>query len=337
MLGDFFLVRQQVVFQGTVRFLGSTARAGAGNRAHGDQVVLDPHQHFRRTADHMEVAEIEEVHVRRRVEAAQGTVQVDGRRLEVDRHALGRHHLHAVTRQDVLLDAANRVFVILAGIAGAELRLGRLRAAQVQAPAWGNRLAQCLQQPCQACLALFESLLLGRVYQHDGVHLAGQVVEHHHGVGHHQQDIRHTQWVRVRACTQTLLHIAHAVITEVADQAAIETWQARDIGDLVTVLERLDEGQRVVDVMALYLDAILQDAHLITMHAHHGARRQADHRVTAPFLPALYRLEQIGVGLISQFQVDRQRRVEVGQGFTGQGDAVVAGSGQAQEFFAVHE
>ncbi|MNN31443.1 hypothetical protein D3C81_1451310 [compost metagenome] len=184
---------------------------------------------------------------------------------------------------------------------------------------------------------MFEGVLLGRVDQYDGVHLARQVVEHHHGVRHHQQDIWHAQRIRVRARAQTLLHIPHAVIAEVADQAAIETWQARNIGDLVTVLERLDEGQRVFDVVAFNLDAILQDTHVVAMHAHHRTRWQADHRVTPPLLAALYRLEQIGVGLVGQFQVDRQWRVEVGQGFTGQGDAVVAGSGQAQEFFAGHE
>ncbi|MNH04865.1 hypothetical protein D3C79_641710 [compost metagenome] len=189
----------------------------------------------------------------------------------------------------------------------------------------------------QACLALFESLLFSRVDQHDGVHLARQVVEHHHRVGHHQQDIRHAQRVRVGAGAQALFHIAHAVVAEVADQAAVEARQARDIGDLVTVLEGFDESQRVFDILAFHLHAILQDADVVAVHTHHGARRQADHRVTAPLLAALHRFEQVRVGLVGQFQVDRQRRVEVGQGFAGQGNAVVAGSGQAQEFFAGHE
>ncbi|MNH23697.1 hypothetical protein D3C79_836060 [compost metagenome] len=69
-LGNFLVVRQQVVFQRTIGLFGRTTRAGTGNRAHGDQVVLDTYQHFGRAADHMEVTEVEEVHVRRRVEAA---------------------------------------------------------------------------------------------------------------------------------------------------------------------------------------------------------------------------------------------------------------------------
>ena len=189
----------------------------------------------------------------------------------------------------------------------------------------------------KACLALFEGLLLGRVNQHDGVHLARQVVEYHHRVGHHQQDIRHAQRVRVGAGAQALFHITHAVVAEVADQAAVETRQAGNVGNLVAVLEGFNERQRVFDIVAFHFHAILQDADVVAMHTHHRARRQADHRVTAPLLAALHRFEQVRVGLVSQFQVDRQRRVEVGQGFAGQRNAVVAGSGQAQEFFAVHE
>jgi hypothetical protein len=89
--------------------------------------------------------------------------------------------------------------------------------------------------------------------------------------------------------------------------------------------------------VAFDLDAIVGDADVMVMHTQHGAAWQADDRVTAPLLAALHRFEQVGVGLVGQFQVDRQRRVEVGQGFAGQRDTVVAGSGQAQEFFADHE
>ena len=60
----------------------------------------------------MEVAEVEEVHVRRRIEAAQRAVQIDRRGLEGDRHALREHHLHAVAGQDVVLDALYRALEI---------------------------------------------------------------------------------------------------------------------------------------------------------------------------------------------------------------------------------
>jgi len=133
----------------------------------------------------------------------------------------------------------------------------------------------------QARLALLESLILRRVYQHDGVHLAGQVVEYHDRVRDHQQNVGHAQRVWVRAGPQALFHIAHTVVAEVTDQAAIETWQAGNVGDLVAFLERLDKGQRVFDIVAFNLDTVLQDADVIAVHPHHRPRGQADHRVTA--------------------------------------------------------
>ncbi len=180
-------------------------------------------------------------------------------------------------------------------------------------------------------------VLLRWIDQHDGVHLARQVVEHHDRVRHHQQDIRHAQRVGIRAVGQTLLDIAHTVIAKVAHQPAVETWQPGDGRHVVTRLEGFDEVQRVFDIQAFDLDAIMGHADVMTMHAHHGAARQADDRITPPLLAALHRLQQIGVGLIGKLEVDRQRRVEVGQGFAGKRDAVVAFGGQTQEFFTVHE
>ncbi|MCY1174479.1 hypothetical protein D9M73_146820 [compost metagenome] len=135
--------------------------------------------------------------------------------------------------------------------------------AEVQATARGDRLAQFFQQLFQTRAALLEGIFLRRVGQHDGVHLAGEVVEHHDGVGDHQQNVRHTQRIRVRALAQTLLHVTHAVITEVAHQAAVETRQAGDGRHVVAGLEGFDEGQRVFHVVAFGLDAV--DGHADVM------------------------------------------------------------------------
>lgn len=184
---------------------------------------------------------------------------------------------------------------------------------------------------------MFKGVFLRRIGQYDGVHLACQVVEHHHRIGDHQQDVRYTQRIGVRALAQTLLHVAHAVITEIPHQATVEARQAGDGRHVVACLEGLDEGQRVFDIVAFHLDPIDGHAHVQVMHPQNRAARQANDRIASPLLPALHRLQQVGVGLIGQFQVDRQRRVEVGKGFAGKRNAVVAGSGQTQEFFADHE
>jgi len=336
-LGDFLVITEQVLFECQIGLFGRAAWACAGNRAYGDQVVFNPYQHFRRAAHDVEITEIEEVHVRRRVEAAQRTVQVDRCGLEIDGHALRRHHLHAVAGQDVVLDGIDRFFVVILGEAGTEHRVRCLLCSEVQATARCNGLAQLLKQRFKAGLAFFISIRLGRVDQHNGVHLASQVIEHHHGVRHHQQNIRHAQWIRVRALAQTLLHITHAVITKIAHQATVETRQTGDGRHVVAGLEFFNEGQRVLHFAGFDLDTVMGHADLVIMHTQHGAAWQANDRITPPLLTALHRLQQIGVGLIGQFQIDRQRRVEVSQGFAGKGDTVIAGSGQTQEFFADHE
>ena len=60
MLGDFLVITEQVLFERQISLFGRAAWACAGNRAHGDQVVFNPHQHFRRAAHDVEVTEIED-------------------------------------------------------------------------------------------------------------------------------------------------------------------------------------------------------------------------------------------------------------------------------------
>ncbi|MGV8635984.1 chorismate-binding protein, partial [Pseudomonas aeruginosa] len=71
MLGDLLGVRQQILLQCQVGLFVDPARTGTGDRAHRHQAILDPYQHLRRAAHDMEVAEVEEVHVGRRIETAQ--------------------------------------------------------------------------------------------------------------------------------------------------------------------------------------------------------------------------------------------------------------------------
>ncbi len=166
--------------------------------------------------------------------------------------------------------------------------------------------------------------------------LAGEVIEYHHRVGDHQQDIRRTQRVRVGTVAELTLDVAHTVVAEIAHQSAIEARQPFDRRNPVALLEGLDEGQRVLDLQAFRLDPIDGHPHLIAVNAQHGAARQSDDRVSPPLLTALDGFEQIGVRRVGQFQVQRQRGVEVGERLERQGDAVVAFVGQTQEFFAGH-
>src|SRR5690606_24209608 len=60
--------------------------------------------------------------------------------------------------------------------------------------------------------------------------------------------------------------------------------------------------------------------------------RQADDRVAAEALAALDGFEQAGVRAVGELQVDRQRRVEVGEDLAHDRDAGMAFSGGASEF-----
>ncbi|MNJ65079.1 hypothetical protein D3C77_610710 [compost metagenome] len=99
---------------------------------------------------------------------------------------MGRYDLHAIARQDVLLDGIDCTLIVALGKTGAEGRLSSLRTTQLQAPTRRNRLTQLFKQAFQALQAAFVCLFLRWVDQHNGVHLARQVIEHHHGIGNHQ-------------------------------------------------------------------------------------------------------------------------------------------------------
>ena len=144
------------------------------------------------------------------------------------------------------------------------------------------------------------------------------------------------QRIGVRALRQLLLDVAHAVVAEVTDQAAIEARQTGDGRDVIA-RELLDEGQRVSLSRLSDLDAVDgTHADLVAVHAQHGARRQADDRVAAPFLAALHGFQQVGVG-VSASSGRSTAACRNQPGFESQRDAVETVGGQAQEFFTVHE
>ncbi len=120
------------------------AAPGAGDRPHRHLAVFQAHQDLRRGADDLEIAQIEEVHIRRGIEAAQRAVQIQWPRAERDRQALRDHHLHAVAVEDVLLDPLDRRFETGLGETGDEIRFAhRARALR---PMPGRTLLHALDQ-----------------------------------------------------------------------------------------------------------------------------------------------------------------------------------------------
>ena len=337
-LGDFLRVVEQFGREFRVAFRRVAARAGAGERADRDDLVvaalLLAHEDFRRRAHHVEIAEIVVIHIRRRVQRAQRAVQrqrVVAIRL---RQALADLDLHQLAGRDVFLRLAHGgqiVFLLeFAERLGAHARRsdGRL-----------HGRAQALLQFAQPLLRLRVCLGLARIGVDDQVELAGEVVDHRDFLGQQQLDVGQAEIVARRGVRELLLDVAHRVVAEIAGEAAAEARQAGALRNLEARLERGDEIKRIA-VVRLDDLAVAHDFGDTGARAYERACRQADERIAAEAFAADHRFEQERIGAaafrLRQFQVEGQRRFEVGQGFRDQRDAVVAFVRERLEFEFSH-
>ena len=78
-------------------------------------------------------------------------------------------------------------------------------------------------QRIEALLGAHQHTLFGRVHMHHQEQRPAQVIEDHHFLGSHQQDIGHAQHILTGRRSQARLEVAHAVVTEVTHQATVET------------------------------------------------------------------------------------------------------------------
>ena len=136
-LGALLRVGQQL--RGDLRVLlgGGAARARARRSAGRDPAAADGHQRLGAGAGDLEVAEVEVVHVRRRVHRPQPSVDREATDRCLRRPALRRHHLKGVAGVDVVDDPGHVGLEVLARHVRDELgrgaigdRVGQLRAWQ---------------------------------------------------------------------------------------------------------------------------------------------------------------------------------------------------------------
>ena len=245
--GAFLRIGQQFGFQRQILFLRAPAWPGAGDRSHRDFTFLQPHQDLRRGTDYLGRAGIEEVHVGRRIHAAQRTVHINRARMERNAQALAQHHLEGVAFADVVLAAVHGVDEALTGETADEIgfiqRLAvqrfRIRRAAVAQPVF---------ERVQPARRLRPGLWLRGIGVHDQVQPALEAVEHRQLLGQHQQDVGRAQFVRQAAVAQARLDVFHAFEAEPADQPAGEAGQAVDLRHRVGQAQALDFRQRVFDL-----------------------------------------------------------------------------------------
>ena len=335
MLGDLLGVGEQ--FAGVLRVLlgARAARTRSGQRADRHFLAFGggflANQDFGRSADHLEIVEVVVIHVRRRIERAQRAVQGERRLRERQLDALADLHLHHVAVGDVLLGARHRRQVVVLGEV-ADRRAGGRR------PAFGNfeRTAQARRQFMQSRLTARVGVGRRRVDIDDQVDLARQAVDDRQLLGLQQQDVGHVNVVGLAELGELGFDITHRLVTEVTGEAAAEARESRRHIDLEA---RLVSGEKVERIAVKALDdlAVADDLARKFARSQQSARRQADERIAAETLAADDRFEQEAIGRVGELEVDRQRGVEIGEGFEGDRDTVITLRSKAVENGFRHE
>jgi hypothetical protein len=121
-LGALLLVGEQLGGQSRVLLEVRAARARAGDRPGRDPAARDGDERLRAGAGDLEVAEVQEVHVRAGVDRAQAAVDRERLDLHRRRPALGGDDLEGVAGPDVLDDPRDDRLEPLAAHVRAELR-----------------------------------------------------------------------------------------------------------------------------------------------------------------------------------------------------------------------
>ena len=325
-LGALLRIGQQFDFQRNVFGMRGAARAGAGDRAHGNLAVLHAHQDFRRAADHLGTVKVEEIHVGRRIERAQCAIHIHRPRAERHAHALAQHDLEDVASTDVFLHRLHGFHETVAGEAGNEiffLQQGRVEHVRVAAAGMAQAVNQFIQASHRARMRLW----LGRVCMDDEVQAALEVVEYGEFFRQHQEGIGCAELIRLVAASQARLDVADRFETEIADQPAGEGRQAGHARHAEAFAQAVHFGQGVGEFPRFDQLAVHPCFHRVAAEGEGARGRQADDGIAAPGLAALHRFEQVGMRTVGQFQVNRQRRVQVGQHLAHHGDAVMAGGG----------
>ena len=200
----------------------------------------------------------------------------------------------------------------------------------------GGLAVQLAFQFVDASLGLFIGTIGCWVHMHNQVQLAAQVVEHHDFIGHHQQDVRGADFVGRAAVAQALLDVAHGVVAEIAHQATVEPGQLGQIRGVESLLVVVHESQGIIHLCLLDHFAVAADLNAVVKDFQHFLAGQADDRIAAPFLAALYRFEQVGIGPAGQFQIGAEGSVQVRQYFAVHRDAVIAGFSELAELLGCH-
>ena len=106
--------------------------------------------------------------------------------------------------------------------------------------------------------------------------------------------------------------MVNGLVTEIADQAAGKAWQTGDFRCFITFVEGFDKVQRIAFV--LFDDfALMVNIDMAAAGFEIGLAGQADKGIAAETLTTHYRFEQITERLVGQFEIKRERGIQIRQ------------------------
>src|SRR5450830_1663872 len=123
---------------------------------------------------------------------------------------------------------------------------------------------------------------------------------------------------------QTLFYVAYGLIAKIASQATSKSWQAFIRRRFEACLIAFDEIQRISICNRFQHYPISDDLHIASVSNNASFGRQTNNRVAPESLPALHGFKQVRKWLVSKFEIERKRCVEVGKGLDHQRNTVEA-------------
>ena len=290
----------------------------------------------------MVVAEVEVIHVRRWIDAAQRAVERYRRRAERQRGPLRHLDLHELARHDVVLRTAHRLeelpLVHRALERPGQRRLGgRLGEHQ----RLGQRACEAMAQRLEPLVGFAQCARLARIGVHHEIQLAKHVIDHGELVRNEQQYVRRAERIGLIALERARLDVPDRFIAEVADQAAAEAKRCRQRRRALAPEPRA----RIVEgiVVALF-QADVGAARVAQQPPHAPAARldalgagEADERVAAETLAAHHGLEKVAVRAAGKLHVHGERRIEIGARLGEHGNARIAKRREPVELCLIHE
>ena len=203
-----------------------------------------------------------------------------------------------------------------------------------------DRTVELVLQPGQTLARNAQRIGLARIgVNHEG-ELAEHVVHHREFLRAQQQHVGQSDRIGFLDPGEALFDEAHCFVAEVPHQSTGKARQALQRRGVKLLQVLAHEHQRVGLRNTLHrflaVGAAPHDAQLRAAPFDALVARQADVRVAAEALAADHRLEQVGIRLLRELQVERHRRIEIGANLRHHRDAVVALAGQLLEFELGH-